>query len=313
MRKALVAVAVIVLARPELALAWDPDRERGAPASQPTPAPTVAPDGLYRVTEVYSGDVVTTTGNVTSYDTTTVQADPGTYARVVDVVRTGESSVYDGRSMNVRAHLPDGRAVAGTYYEDFVPTSSGFVSVNIVFFQDDRAFAEATAPTPAPATPAPVATRTPPLGAVVTPPPFASAAPWTFVSAAPRVPTPPVATRRPIAPAVPAPSAGVALGPTAPVLASIEVLRGRTVHMWLRAFVGGAPVAVRAWRLVEGSADRMSRVAGSGVEPLDAMWTTLAPAGSWLVLRFEVSTDAAPGRTLVATISVIVRSPALLQ
>ncbi|MEK7864079.1 MAG: hypothetical protein AAB295_12575, partial [Chloroflexota bacterium] len=98
-----------------------------------------------------------------------------------------------------------------------------------------------------------------------------------------------------------------------PVLASIEVLRGRPVRLWLRAFVDGVPVAVSSWRFVSGSADSLSPTSGTGSDPCDVTWLTLAPPGSTWTLRFAVQTSVAPGRVLNASIRVAVRSPALLQ
>src|SRR6185503_17768973 len=135
----------------------------------PQPTPIVVPPGLYLVTEVYAGSVATTSGATTTYLTVTVRATPGTYARLLAVVGTGVASVFDGRSFNGRGRLSDGRAIAGAYYETFVLTATGFVPVNIVFFQDDSETRAVIAPTAAPptsaaATPAPRATATPSAG-----------------------------------------------------------------------------------------------------------------------------------------------------
>ena len=286
---------VLELAAAQPAFAWEPiggiELDEGV-SDPPDPAPLVIPEGIYLVTDVYSGDVVTSSGNTTVYSTTTVRDQPGTYARVVEVVGTGEASRFDGRSFNRRARLPDGRLVAGTYYEDFVLTPVGHVSVNIVFFQDDSAtYAVASTPVPTP-----------------TAQPIVSSAPLPSAPAATPAPTA-APTPRP----VPSASAGVALGPTAPVLASIEVLRGRPVRLWLRAFVDGVPVAVSSWRFVSGSADSLSPTSGTGSDPCDVTWLTLAPPGSTWTLRFAVQTSVAPGRVLNASIRVAVRSPALLQ
>jgi hypothetical protein len=107
--------------------------------------------------------------------------------------------------------------------------------------------------------------------------------------------------------------AAVALAPSGPTLGSIDVLRGRLVHLWPRALVDGVPVQVREWRLVEGTVDEVSRRSGGAFDPCDASWLTLPPPDTSWVLRFEVTTDAAPGRVLTAAIAVTVRSPALLQ
>ena len=114
--------ALILASQP--ALAWDPDWDDFDPGQierQPDPEPFVVPEGLYEVTDVYAGDVVTTVGDTTTYSTETVKDTPGTYARVVDVVGTGGASAFDGSSFNGRAVTDAGESVAGTYYEDYVP------------------------------------------------------------------------------------------------------------------------------------------------------------------------------------------------
>lgn len=296
-RAATALAFVLTLTYAQPGLAWDPFAadEDAAPLPAPTdPAPFVAPPGLYLVTDVYTGNAVTTNGNTTTYSTTTAHDTPGTYARVIDTVGTGVASAYDGAAMNGRTLLPDGRAVAGTYYEDYVLTSEGYLSVNIVFFQDDAitvvvpvsTAAPATAPANAPRPSAPAPQQVP------TPAPRPTAVP---------TPRPVVAT------------AGVALGETAPALTTIEVLRGRRVALWPRAFLDGIPVRVRSWRLVSGYVDLVSVREGDATTSCDATWLTLAEPGSAWVLRFEITTDAAPGRLLTAAISVVVRSPALEQ
>lgn len=311
MKRMLATILLALALNAEPALAWDPfwDDFDPGPIDPPDPAPFVIPEGLYLVTDVYAGDVVTTTGDTTTYSTTTIQDTPGTYARVVDVVGTGAGSAYDGASFNGRAATTDGRSVAGTYYEDFVLTSSGFISVNIVFFEDDSETRRAAAPTPAPipvSTPAPVGPSAP----AATPAPAPTAGPAVPVA----TPTPIVVDRETPAPA-PAPrigTAGIALGSVAPVLGQIEVLRGRRVTLWPRAFVDGVAVPVGSWRLVSGTVT--GTCAGSGTTPsCDASWPTLAPAGSLWRLRFEITTPALPGQLLVALLDVVVRSPALEQ
>ncbi|HET7701546.1 MAG TPA: hypothetical protein VFM06_11850 [Candidatus Limnocylindria bacterium] len=293
-------LVVLQLAGARPALGWDPFDGPAfdeGPSGPPDPAPLVVPDGLYAVTDVYAGDVVSTTGNTTVYSTVTVRDDPGTFARVVDVVGTGRASRFDGASFNGRGRMPDGRSVAGTYYESFVLTSSGYISVGFVFFQDDSATRDVPAPTaPPPASPgAPVPSSTPAI-------------------ATPLVPRPPAATSvPPTARPLPAVTAGVALAPTAPVLASMEVLRGRTTELWLQAFVDGVPIAVRSWRFLGGSVDALTPSAGSASDPCVVTWLTLAPPGTTLTLRFTVETATSPVRTAEAAIRVIVRSPALLE
>ena len=308
MKRVIAAAVLALLLSSQPALAWDPDWDDFDPGPidpQPDPEPFVVPEGLYEVTDVYAGDVVTTVGDTTTYSTETIQDTPGTYARVVDVVGTGGASAYDGSSFNDRAVNDTGQSVAGTYYEDFVLTSSGFVSVNIVFFQDDSETRRAAAPTPAPVVvAAPTPAPTPPPEAVPTAAPVVPAATASPVVVDREYPTP--------APAPRVGTAGIALGPSASTLARIEVLRGRRVTLWPRAFVDGAGVPLGTWRLVAGTA--AGTCAASGTTPsCDATWLTLAPAGSAWHLRFEVTTPSLPGQVLTASLDVVVRSPALQQ
>jgi hypothetical protein len=305
MRLAIALAALLVASCSRPALAWDPFGDDFDPGytTPSDPAPFVVPEGLYVVTDVYAGDVVSTYGDTTTYSTETVHETPGTYARVIDVVGSGGTSAFDGASFNDRASLPDGRPVGGTYYEDFVLTSGGFVSVNIVFFQDDSATRASTTTPPVP-TPAPSSA---PLPATTQPPYVIATVP--FVPAASPTPAP-----EPEPLPTPAPriaTAGVALAPSGRPLASIEVLRGRRVELWPRAFLDGQPVAVRTWRLAAGQIDIASRRDGSGTDPCDASWMLMPPAGAAYTLRFDVTTDAEPGRVLSAIIVVTIRSPAL--
>lgn len=264
----------------------------------PTPIPIEPPAGVYLVTEVYAGSVSTTSGATTTYRTLTVRATPGTYARLLDVVGTGMASAYDGRSFNGRARLSDGRAVAGAYYQTYVRTPTAFVPISVVFFQDDSETRALVAPTARLATQTPMATTQ-----QVATTPRASPSTVRPTPAAPR----PVPTMPPL----PVVAAGIALAQDGPTLGSIDVLRGRSVHLWPRVFVDGGSVPVRSWRLVAGSADVLSRTTGSGATPADAAWLT--PVASPLLLRFEITTDAAPDRIIVASLRVTVRSPALLS
>ncbi len=312
MKRAVLVTALILTLQADPALAWDPleeDFASGPADPAPDPAPFVIPAGLYSVTDVYAGDVVTTAGNTTRYETATYHGSPGTYARVIDVVGSGASSAFDGASFNARAELPDGRPVGGTYYEDFVLTEDGFVSVNIVFFQDDSA-TRGGPPAPPSVTPLPTPAPTVPSAS----PAARASAPVAVPVAPPTSPARPHATPRPTR----GPdqirtvtvTAGVALGQYAPALATIEVLRGRTVHLWPRAFVDGAAVAIRSWRLVSVGTVDASRTSGGPNEPCDVSWSSVTPS---TVVRFEVTTDAAPGRVLSATLVAAVRSPALIQ
>jgi hypothetical protein len=299
---ALVLVALL-LARTGSAAAWDPFGDQTpdpGPVTPPDPAPYVIPDGVYLVTDVYTGDVVTTSGDTTTYSTTTTRETPGTYARVIDVVGTGGDSAYDGASFNGRARLDDGRRVGGTYYEDFVLTAGGLVSVNVVFFQDDSETRTSEVGS------APVQTRTATSatqsGSSVTAPPNDGAS---------RAPASARPVDEPASPPTPRVAAAVALAPLGPSLDAIEVLRGRSVRLFLRATSDGVAAPVRTWRLVGGSADVLSRREGGGADPCDALWLTLPAPGTVWTLRFEVTSDLVLGQTLAATLRVAVRSPAL--
>jgi hypothetical protein len=276
------------------------------PVERPVdPAPFVVPAGLYYVTDTYVGDVVATNGATTTYSTTTLHESTGTYARVIDVVETGRSSAFDGSAFNGRGALTDGRALAGTYYENFVLTANGYVPVSIVFFQDDsesRRRASAPSPTPAPSTP--VAT---PMPAPTPPPSGGSVAPRHVLT-----PVPSFKTTPPTAPTVPRLRAGVALAPDGAPLASAEVLRGRLVHFWPRAFANDVATPLRSWRLVSAQPDRISASAGRD-DPLAAQWLQMpGPEVRWS-LRFEIFTELAPAERLEAEISIVVRSPALVD
>jgi len=291
-RVVLATCVLVMMAGATSASADGLDPGGGGAAS--TPTPLAVPPGLYLVTDVYAGSVVVSNGGTTTYSTVTVRATPGTYARLLDVVGTGAASQYDGRSFNGRGRLTDGRLIAGAYYQTFILTPTGFVAVNIVFFQDDSETRTFVAPTP-----------------VITALPATSWAPRSSASVAPnatptRTPFPPAPTMPP----VPVAAAGVSLASDGPILASFEVLRGRTVQLWPRAFVDGVAVPVRSWRVVSG-AEGIGRTIGTGTEPAQAQW--LVPSAAPTDVRFEVTADAAAGRTLVASISVVVRSPALLQ
>jgi hypothetical protein len=318
MRRLVALVLVLVAIRSTPALAWDPvesDLDPGpSEPTAPDPAPFVVPSGLYLVTDVYRGDVVTANGTTTTYSTATVREMPGTYARVIDVVGTGDGSSFDGSSFNGRARLSDGRPVAGTYYEDYVLTAAGFTAVNIVFFQDDSETHAIIAPTPAPVFPTPARPAVTSAPATATLPPAARIGPPspTPAPATSFEPTGSPTANRAVDAPIPA-SAGVALAPLGPVLSEIEVIRGRTVPLWPRVFVGGVSAPLRTWHLVPGIVDTADRSDGTSTDPCEITWLTLAPVDSAWTVRFEVTTDAAPGRVLSAMLKVTVRSPALLQ
>ena len=278
-------------------------------APAPDPVAFVVPAGLYYVTDTYVGNVVATSGATTTYSTTTVHESTGTYARVIDTVDTGASSAFDGTAFNGRGALTDGRALAGMYYENFVLSASGYVPVSIVFFQDDsetRRRASASSPPPAAtalpaasvATVGSTASRT-----VVSPAP--SFKPQTTVAPVPKRTTP-------IAPVGPRLRAGVALAPDGATLGSAEVLRGRLVHFWPKAFADDVVVPIRSWRLLSAQPDRISASSGS-IEPLAAQWIQMPESGVLWLLRFEIFTEMAPTERLEAQISITVRSPALVD
>ena len=286
------------------ALAWDPFREEGGyelpePPVFPDPAPYLAPPpGVYYVTDTYVADVVTSSGPLTTYTTATVHESTGSYARVLDTIGTGAASRFDGSAFNGRRALADGRSVAGTYYENYVLTAGGFVPINIVFFQDDADIARAL-------------TATPPSSPVVPPSP----SPTTRASlptccdaarsAAP-IASPTASPTRPVRP-------GISLLPVGAPLTTVEVLRGRTVSLYSRAFVDEREVPVRSWTVISGDSGDAPVTAGSGTVPFRASWARLAPAGSAyeLVFRIEVDIPETGHRVVDAAIAVVVRSPAL--
>jgi len=295
------------------ALAWDPyDEASGSPeppvsAPPADPAPFIAPPpGLYYVTDTYVADVVTVSGPLTTYTTTTIHESTGSYARVLDEVGTGTLSTFDGAAFNGRATLTDGRAVAGTYYENYLLTNDGFVPVSVVFFQDDAELARQRANTPAPgassAGPAPVAAPAA-TGPLPTGTCCGGKGPGEGAEREPRDVDPPQLPIRP----------GVSLAPASVPLTRIEVLRGRVVSIWLHAFAGDREVAVRAWSLASGDGGEAVSTSGGGATPFRTSWARLAPPGSAyeLVFRLEVDTPETGHRLVDAHIAVSVRSPAL--
>lgn len=305
----------------------------------PEPAPVV-PQGLYLVTEVYVADVVSVAGPLTTYSTATVTETPGTYARVVDTVGTGTASAYDGSAFNGRTALDDGRAVAGTYYENFVLSNGEFVPVSIVFFQDDSALAAAVPPAPpgSPAdtpTPAPVPIAVPepePAPVTATPMPIAAApapaspAPDTMPDEIaridPLVEPPPAEAPAPVAPAPPSGSVprlpvirpGVAASPAGEVRSEIEVLRGRAIPLWIRAVADGVARPVASWRVRPGAHVSLRPPSGAGDEALSARWDVVTPPGTAWTLDVEVTVVIGGIERLSSgQITVSVRSPALLR
>jgi hypothetical protein len=308
-RRAAAGVFVVFALWPSPALAWDPFREDGLaesprPARDPDPAPFIAPPpGIYYVTDTYVADIVTSSGLVTTYSTTTVHESTGSYARVLDIVGTGASSAFDGSAFNGRRALGDGRAVAGTYYENYVLQAGGFVPVSVVFFQDDAELARLLAATPGPRA-ATAAPSTPPISSATTRPltPSCCAAERPVATVALATPTPAKSIRP-----------GLSLLPLSAPLAVLEVLRGRAVSLYPRAFVEDREVPVRSWTVIAGDVGEVVATAGSGTVPFRTSWTRLAPpeAAYQVVFRIEVETPDTGHRMVDAAIAVVVRSPAL--
>ena len=290
------------------ALAWDPTRDDDrSDSAQPEtdhsdPTPFIAPPSdIYYVTDTYAGEVVTSNGPVTTYSTETVHESTGSYARVLDVVGTGVSSPYDGSAFNGRRVLADGRLVAGTYYQNYILGPDRFVPVSIVFFQDDAEIARLAQPTTAPrgSAPAPAIPGASPTQPVS---PACCFAPRPIVAA----PSPSPIPARPVRP-------GISLLPASAPLASVEILRGRLVNLYPRAFVDDREIAVRSWSVIGGDAGEPLVTAGIGLVPFRSSWRRLAPPGSayQVVFRIEVDTPETGHRTVDSTIAVVVRSPAL--
>jgi len=305
----LMALAIVALtARP--ASAWDIDRDdpifdppsAGVPQADwtPEPTPVAPPEGIYLVTDVYAGDSVVQSGPVTTYTTDTVHEVTGSYARVLESVGTGDSSTFDGASFNGRASLTDGRPVAGTYYENFALTDSGFVPVSVVFFQDDSELARTSALLPA-APPAPsttqpsLAARVPSAAPVEHPTEGINAPVVGYVS--PVIDVEDRATP-PLAPA--APPAATALPDR-----SIEVLRGRRISI---LFTGAD---LRTWRALATEGIALGPLSGAAGEPFVIRWDRLAPPNTSWVSRFVL--DYADGTTRELLVHVTVRAPGLVQ
>ncbi len=304
-RECVAATLVLFLLGSSPALAWDPFRERDeppAPSREPDPAPFIAPPpGIYYVTDTYVADVVTSSGPLTTYSTATIHESTGSYARVLDIVGTGASSAFDGSAFNGRRTLGDGRSVAGTYYENYALTDGGFVPVSIVFFQDDAELARllaARTPSPAIATP-PSSGPWPTAARSIAPACCSTARPIAIPTSNPR-PT------RPIRP-------GISLLPVSAPISNIEVLRGRAVALWPRAFVDDREIPVLSWAVIAGETGDALATAGSGGVPFRTSWPRLAAPGAVypVVFRIEVDTPETGHRTVDAPIAVIVRSPAL--
>lgn len=284
------------------ALAWDPDWDPAAaeppapPAWEPEPSPVEPPVGVYLVTDTYAGDAVVQNGPVTTYTTETVHEITGSYARVLESVGTGGSSAYDGAAFNGRAALTDGRAVAGTYYENYIRTDYGFVPVSVVFFQDDAEIARASGAA-TPATPGAGAAPTAPESRVLLLPPAVPVA-GTPLPGAGSV-TPIVDRPNPPAPAAPSRAATLLAD------RALEILRGRRASI---AFVGSD---VRAWRYVSGEAVSLGALSGTASDPFVGRWDRLAPPGDSWIVRFAI--DYADGTTHDLLVRVTVRAPGLVE
>jgi hypothetical protein len=270
-----------------------PDREPRSPADSTfEPAPVAPPPGVYLVTETYAGDSVTRIGPITTYSTETTHQTTGSYARVLESVSTGASSGYDGTAFNGRASLTDGRAVAGTYYENYVRTDGGFVPVSVVFFQDDLEIARASrAAQRRPAGPA--AAAVPPAA----PPPAVLADPRATGGIGPVVER---ADPSPIAPGL------IPLREPKPLSdRSIEVLRGR------RTSISLSGQGVRTWRLLSGEGVALGALAGTVDDPFVARWDRLPSPGATWVVRFVV--DRVDGTSGELVVLVAVRAPGLVE
>ena len=290
--------ALLLLSSP--ASAWELENDAGSdpvggPAAEPAAepgsasaegAPVEPPAGVYLVTDTYSADVVTRAGSLTTYETVTIHESTGSYARVLETVGTGGSSVFDGAAFNGRAMLTDGRSVAGTYYENYVRTNDGFLAVSIVFFQDDSEIAQATARVTPIIESGSAATNAGPAG----------------VAAGPGDPGMPGRPDRdgPINEREPAPVTKDPLPDR-----TIEVLRGRRIALWF------TDAGIRGWRYVAGDATVLGALAGGGGEPFRARWDRLAPVGRSWALHFVV--DFSDGGTRDLVVRVTVRAPGLVE
>lgn len=288
------------------ACAWDPDWDVGRADPDPgngwTPGSELAaaPDGVYLVTETYVDDVVTHSGAVTTYATETTHEITGSYAKVLESVATGAPSGYDGAAFNGRAALTDGRSVAGTYYENYIRTDSGYIPVSVVFFQDDLEIARATRSIPPASRPAAdlyVAPRP------VTPSPdgqtIGAVTPIVEGTDGPRASR---EEREAIVPTNGPP--GRAVVAPLPDL-QVEVLRARRV-----AIAFADPGVVR-WRFVGGEAVVMGPTGGDSSGRFVARWDRLAPVGGAWLVRFVVSLS--DGTTRDLTLRVTVRAPGLVE
>ena len=305
--------AAMLVMGSDVALGWDPFGETDPPPDDhpmTDPSPYIAPPpGIYYVTDTYVADAVTVDGPLITYTTNTVHESTGSYARVLDTVSTGSDSVFDGTAFNGRRALTDGRPVAGTYYENYVLTADGFVPVSIVFFQDDAELARLQREGErAPVTGGSDGSVGAATGATSDVPPTTASTGPCCGAATPREARdlPEDIVRVPLRP-------GVSVGPTGPSLARIEVLRGRPIALWARAFAAGREIPVTSWSVVAGETGNASGLSGGGAVPFRTSWDRLPPPGSSFELRFRIVADAPEtGHAVVEiAITVAVRSPAL--
>lgn len=289
-----------------------------AAARAPTAAQVAAAQGLHPVSIVKTGDVVSQQGNTTTYRTTTAQMDAGTFAKKVDSVGTGQASRYDARASGQRLTNSSGAGVSGDWYASYVCTGAGCTLSGFVFFADDRETRAAPQPT---APPPPLPTLPPPLIVAAAPAPRASA-PLPAVPLAPvaapavrEVARPPYEPPPPPSRAPAVVTAGIALSQQGDVLGAIEALRGRRIALWMRARVDGSPANVRSWQLVSGELTALGEVSGSGDRPLVVRWDRVSGPRGPFVVNVSVTVDVAgeAPRSASATISVTVRSPALVE
>ena len=289
---------------PDSAPLWEP-----ALVDYYVPEPAPEPAGLYLVNEVYVRDTVVVDGPLTTYSTVTASDTPGTYARELGAVVTGDASVYDGASVNGRLQLSDGRPVAGSYYETFVLTAAGFVSIGITFFQDDAELARL-----ARIDPREIGVSSGPpavLGGAVLPP--SAAAPGTPSGSGPGGDArPDPAAGEPGSARSPDVRTGVLTGGGLRAASAVETLRGRLIALSPVALVDGAPATTLTWRVTPGPAIA-ARVSGTGVEPFVGRWDRLPPPGSTWSLRFAITVRDQLGAVHDAEVAVAVRvlSPAI--
>ena len=299
MNRLLVALALVAsTATP--AAAYDPDRPDEGRVDAPTRAVVQIPPGLYRVTEVYAGDVVSRTGDLTTYGTAVEHRETDTYARVLETIGTGERSAFDGSAFNGRGSLSNGQLLAGTYYEDFVRDGARFVPVSVVFFQDDSELVRRSraARVTSPALPLAVAPSS--SRPVIAPPPGPRAPPSVAVAPDP-------------------PAIAIGLDPTggSAVLDSLEVARAARYAFRVNARGIAAHVVLHAWQLVDGVNDATNAPGWHGASDfLIGTWLRLPrPDTSWeLTLRVRLrSADGGPLFEREGRARVWVRSPAVVE